>query len=162
MAKIQLVIDAEDATDLRNTIIELNGVVRFETKVTTTHVPREPEPEPEAQVTEGEPPRRRGRPPKAQEPAPATTSSDGTTTSTEPDTSISASTATNPVTNPFMDQIKRSFLTAADVKAAGAEYMKTHTVADSMALIKKIAGVESFGQVPEDKYEELHAALKAG
>lgn len=186
MAKIQLILSVDDAGELQDILSQLAGYTLdhstgVESNVYQEHILVTPEPEakPPAgdqslsyqqqtaqhQTALGEQkkrPGRPGRPAKAAESpvapvSPATAASGGGTEAGTPSTGSATTTA-----DPFTEQIKRSALTAADVKQAGAEYMKAHSVADSMALIKKIAGVEAFAQVPEDKYEELYAALKAG
>ena len=164
MAKIQLIVSVDDAGELQDILSQLSGYTTdhsagMEQGIYQEIITITPEPKPEPVAT-GEQKRKPGRPSKATAAEPAAEVKQPSSLMTEAEQL--ASVATTSGKDPFAEQIKRSALTAADVKQAGAEYMKTHSVAESMELIKRIAGVEAFAQVPEDKYEELHAALKAG
>lgn len=159
MAKIQLVIDADTPEEYHSILRGLTSGASLSPEIARL-IENEASYQADDKAREElQAKRKPGRPSKATAAEPAgeqTPPSSSTTGAEQP----ASGATTSP--DPFAEQIKRSALTSADVKQAGAEYMKAHSVADSMALIKKIAGVEAFAQVPEDKYEELYAALKAG
>lgn len=178
MAKIFLNIEAEDAADLRHTLVELANVTTFKVDYAAALAEQVQEREemPDARSTQdvepGEQPKKRGRPKSSAATSESPSPSGPSTAASDPSKNSASSDGKGSSPDPFMEQVKQAAAeTAASdqqptmeaVRKAMSAYLQVdgHNAGGLQKILKEIAGAERMSDVPAEKYAAVLAALTA-